>query len=126
MRIMASCRGRVDASVLLLSTEGADPEWEQTDARAALLAMPGIRVVSDPGGVEAGVFGAETSGKTLLFDGQGRLVFSGGITGSRGHEGDNPGEDAVIDWITRGTSDLRTSAVYGCSLKARRAPDRSR
>ena len=32
---------------------------------------------------------AWTSGETMLYDASGRLVFAGGITGSRGHGGDN-------------------------------------
>jgi len=32
----------------------------------------------------------------MLYDKLGQLVFNGGITSSRGHEGDNEGQDAII------------------------------
>ena len=59
-----------------------------------------MRVVNDVEGVEARRFGAQTSGTTSLYSPDGRLLFSGGITSSRGHEGDNAGEDALTQAIS--------------------------
>ena len=41
-------------------------------------------------------FGSATSGQTLLYDGDGALRFSGGITGSRSHAGDNAGRRSLV------------------------------
>ena len=45
---------------------------------------------------------AITSGQTLLYDTKGHLVFSGGITGGRGHEGDNTGRESIEKYLQTG------------------------
>jgi hypothetical protein len=81
-------------------------------------AIPGVPSVDDEGGVEAKRFGVATSGHVLLFDRAGRLLFSGGITPARGHEGDSLGRDALIERLagTRTISGPATSPVFGCPL----------
>ncbi len=58
-------------------------------------------MLRDDDGAEAKRFGAETSGQTLLYDERGTLAFSGGITGSRGHAGDNAGRASLLALINR-------------------------
>ena len=86
----------------------------------------GATVVMDDSGTEARIFGAETSGHVFLFDAAGTRVFSGGITGARGHEGDNVGADAVLTSFTQQGSAQRsqiasrpTSPIFGCGLFSR-------
>ena len=43
---------------------------------------------------------------------------SGGITGSRGHAGDNAGRTAILALLHRETSGRDGSFVFGCSLFA--------
>ena len=45
-------------------------------------------------------------------------VLGGGITGSRGHEGENAGELALIDLLDKGQAAQRGASVYGCPLFA--------
>ena len=59
------------------------------------LKFPGVSVSSDQEGFEAKNFQSTTSGYVLLYDANGRLLFQGGITGSRGHSGENSGRDAI-------------------------------
>ncbi len=92
------------------------PGWEQTDLWHSAIAVPGAHVISDVDGVEAARFHAVTSGQTVLYDANGRLLFSGGITGQRGHEGDNAGETAIKDLINSASSECRETAVFGCPI----------
>lgn len=62
--------------------------------------LPGAGLVWDDGGLEAKRFGATTSGTVLLYDSEGKLLFQGGVTGSRGHEGDNYGLDELRRALT--------------------------
>jgi hypothetical protein len=101
---------------------GFGPGWEQTDLWRAAAALPGVTVLRDDEGIEARRFGVETSGQTLLYDRRGTLVFSGGITGSRGHAGDNAGEAALIDRLVRSTADHGSSNVFGCPLLSHSSP----
>lgn len=70
----------------------------------------------DDNGAEANRFHAATSGQTLLYDAAGRLLFSGGITGSRGHSGDNAGQTAIVSLVNSGAAELTETSVFGCPL----------
>jgi hypothetical protein len=115
-QIMAQVQGKVRAYVLFLKPQSSTTEWDDTDLRQSAAAIPGVTVVSDLDGVEAHRFGAETSGHTLLFDSTGRLLFSGGITESRGHSGDNAGESAIVSLVNNHTANRAKTFVFGCSL----------
>jgi hypothetical protein len=117
--MMARMQGKVDAYVLFLKPGQSGIEWEDTDLRRSAAAIPSVRVLWDVDGVEARGFGAETSGHTLLFDRDGRLLFSGGITEFRGHAGDNTGERS-IESLVNGQAPARTAtSVFGCALANR-------
>jgi hypothetical protein len=77
----------------------------------------GVLMLPDEDGVEAARLRVRTSGQTLLYDGRGRLVFSGGLTTARGHEGDSPGSAAIAAFLKRGEAGRPTSPVFGCSLE---------
>jgi hypothetical protein len=115
-RIMARLQGKVAACVLLVKPNESGPDWEETSLRRSAEAIPGVKVIFDLNGVEARRFGAETSGHTLLFGADGHLLFSGGITASRGHAGDNAGESAIVALVNNQTPPQTQSLVFGCSL----------
>lgn len=115
-QIMARLQGKVAAYVLFVKPKEAGRDWEDTDLRRSAEAIPGVKVVFDPDGVEARRFGAETSGHTQLFSTDGRLLFSGGITASRGHAGDNAGESAIVALVNNQTPARTQTLVFGCAL----------
>ncbi|MDP9291775.1 MAG: hypothetical protein M3O82_05370 [Verrucomicrobiota bacterium] len=119
---MTQCEGKLDASVVFWKPENATAEWEQTELRREAAAVPGVHLLSDEDGREARRFGAQTSGHTLLYDGSGHLLFSGGITGSRGHAGDNAGRSAIVSLVNSGSADRNSTFVFGCSLLNPQAP----
>jgi hypothetical protein len=117
LSVLASeCRGRASFQVLFVRPANCEVGWERTSLFATAQRIPGVIVACDAEGVEAARFGATTSGETLLFTGAGRLMFHGGITASRGHEGDNSGLAAVKTLIGAGRADAREAPIYGCSL----------
>jgi hypothetical protein len=73
-----------------------------------------VRIVDD--GREAARFGALTSGYTVVYDRAGRRRFAGGITGSRGHVGDNVGRDTVQRIVDGLDPQVRSHSVFGCAL----------
>lgn len=125
-RIMARARGKLAAYVLFVKPKESGSDWDATDLQSSAANIPGVTVLSDPGGVEATRFGAETSGHTLLFDTNGGLLFSGGVTAARGHSGDNPGEDAVISLVNNAIPKRKNTFVFGCALKDPNPPHRAR
>jgi hypothetical protein len=118
-QVMAHAVGKVNAFVLFVKPRDAGADWDDTDLRRSAAAIPGVTVLTDENGTEAARFGAETSGHTLVFDREGTLVFSGGITASRGHAGGNPGERAVLAALSRETMTYSRTPVFGCALQKR-------
>jgi len=112
----------IDALVVFVRPDGTARDWTSTDLWRTASAMPGVRVVADDGGRETERFGALASGTVLLYDGAGQLLFSGGITGARGHEGDNLGLRRVVALAKEGKADRRSSPVFGCDLLGPRQP----
>ncbi|HEX5735264.1 MAG TPA: RedB protein [Blastocatellia bacterium] len=115
-RLMAQAQGRVTAYALFLKPEGSYDDWEKTDLWQSAASIPGVNVVVDDGGAEARRFHAMTSGQILLYDAEGRLLFSGGITGSRGHSGDNAGLSAVVSLLNTGEAEAAETFAFGCPL----------
>lgn len=85
-----------------------------TTAWALGARIPGAHRVIDHGSVEACRFGARISGEVMLFDASGALRFHGGVTPSRGHEGESEGADA-LDAALRGASEgFVVARIFGC------------
>ena len=114
--IMAHAQGRLTAYVLFLKPAGFSEQWEKSDLWRSAASIPGVTTVIDDEGAEADRFHAATSGQTLLYDAGGRLLFSGGITASRGHYGDNAGQSAIVSLVNSGAADLTETSVFGCPL----------
>jgi hypothetical protein len=122
-QIMAHAQGLATATVLFYRPRQFPPGWERTDLWRSAAAIPGVTVLTDPEGREAQRFGAVTSGHVLLYDRAGQLLFTGGITGSRGHEGDNDGCDSVIRLLTGGpTAQNARLLASASSLSPRGTP----
>jgi hypothetical protein len=65
---------------------------------------------------EARRFGVQTSGETLVYSPDGTLRFQGGVTPSRGHEGENAGSRALVAIVESGRQGRERTPVFGCRL----------
>ena len=115
-RLVRHVQGQVDIHLFFVQPGGFSADWVQSALWNDAVAIPGVTPHRDPDGRIAQQFGALTSGQVLLYDADGHLLFNGGITGSRGHEGDNKGRQAVTEWITTGQSERTSTFVFGCLL----------
>ncbi len=115
-RLLARFSGKVATQVWFTKPPELGSDWTRTDLWRSAALIPGVTVHEDPAAVEARRFGAETSGYVVLYDKEGRLLFRGGITGSRGHAGDNAGENALLAYFTERKPTVSQTPVYGCSL----------
>jgi hypothetical protein len=115
-RLVSNCQGKLTTQVWFVKPPGTSDDWTNTDLWRQAAAICGVTVHSDNDGIETQRFHAETSGYAVLYDSRGNLLFQGGITDSRGHEGDNAGRSA-LESLVQGKlfTQVRTS-VYGCSL----------
>lgn len=114
-RVLARSRKRIDAHVVFSGPRDMPSDF--FSLRAIARAIPDLDIVDDD--VETARFGALTSGQVLLYDAVGDLIFRGGITSARGHEGESVGNRAVLS-VALGESHSdetpQTSAVFGCAL----------
>lgn len=110
--------------ILLVGTpQPVDDEWHEAVDRVRASA-PFAHVVLDPGGRQAAMLGMKTSGSTCLYDGTGRLMFSGGLTVARGVEGASSASDRLIELLhtTAGNAaqgpvrEGVKTPVFGCEL----------
>ncbi len=90
--------------------------WLNTDIVKSAQAIPHSIVISDVNGKWAKSFDAKTSGHVLLYHPDGNLLFSGGITAGRGHEGDNPGRTFITHAVKNKGSKSSQCLVYGCPI----------
>ncbi|MBI3313535.1 MAG: RedB protein [Candidatus Omnitrophica bacterium] len=117
LAIMAAhVQGKADIQVVFLKPGKFSDPWTKSDLWKQASGIPGVKVMVDENGKEAERFHALTSGQTLLYGVDGRLLFSGGITASRGHSGDNAGRSAVESILLKGSADRKQTPVFGCSL----------
>ena len=115
-RLRAHVGDGLDTYVLMFAPSTAAADWVRSSLWRTAEAVDGVVVIADPDGGEARRFGAVTSGQALLYDRNGRLRFSGGITGSRGHEGDNAGRSAIETLVREERAEHATTFVFGCSI----------
>ena len=114
--LMAHCPGRLSAHVMFIRPAGTGKDWVESDLWRKAAGIPGVIVHRDEGGGEARRFHSEISGHSVLYDGNGSLLFQGGITSSRGHSGDNPGRSAIEAFARNEKSHPVTTPVFGCAL----------
>ena len=114
--LLAHAPASLTTYVLFHKPAGAPADWHATDLWQNASTIPGVTVRLDEGGTEAKRFGAATSGHTLLYDADGRLQFTGGITASRGHSGDNLGRSTILALLQDRPVQRHWTSVFGCSL----------
>jgi len=114
--IMRAAGDRLETVVVVHRPDDVDDEWDRSGIWNAVRRLRGVAIRTDRDGAEALRFGAATSGQVLVYGPEGELRFAGGITGSRGHEGDNPGRQRVLAVVEKAASVSPAHSVYGCSL----------
>jgi len=115
-QLLTRCQGMLAVHVLFSRPARLPENWEKTDLWYRTLRLPGVQVLSDEDGREARCFGASTSGHVFLYHADGRLLFQGGITSSRGHAGPSVGTTAIGSLLTTGTAEHTQAPVFGCPL----------
>ncbi len=115
-RLMTRLPDTVRAHVVFAVPEGMGPGWERTDLWSSAALVPRAQVHADFGRRLATRFGVQTSGQVLLYAPNDELVFAGGITPSRAHQGDSIGRNRVIELVEHAVTERAVSAVYGCGI----------
>ena len=119
-RLIARFEGLRPRPALYLSLvvpEGRGADWIDGPVLRNASSIPGVSVVLDPGGRFASRLGSTTSGHVFVYGADDALLFSGGITAARAHEGDSPGQKAIVEALYRKAPAADGSPVFGCGLR---------
>lgn len=114
--VLARCEDVSAVNVVFVASREDAAAWNNAPLVRLASELPGAHVVWDLDGKVAEQFQAQTSGWTMLFDEQGRTLFQGGVTASRGHEGFNAGSALLYDCLVERTHDGAAHPVFGCPL----------
>ncbi|ODT96440.1 MAG: hypothetical protein ABS79_08010 [Planctomycetes bacterium SCN 63-9] len=128
-QVLSRGGGRISVHAVIYRPKQAPEGWSRADLgiEQSLASLSMVEVHDDLEGREARCFGVSTSGHVLLFDPAGRRIFEGGITASRGHEGENRGCEEVIALI-QGSGETRENLarsappVFGCPIVTPKTP----
>jgi hypothetical protein len=112
---MPELRDKTQVHLVFVHPEGGERR-DDTELLRIAKSIPGTESFQDQTGREAELFGALTSGETLLYSREGALLFHGGITSGRSHEGDNPGLSAIVEFTQHGVASRSSTSVFGCAL----------
>jgi hypothetical protein len=115
-RLMAQLHGSLAADIVFVNPGLRTQNIQTASLWKRAAAMPDAAVFNDGLGRETALFGGAVSGEAMLYDPQGKLMFHGGITASRGHEGDNPGSDSIRALVRGETHIAGHTLTFGCSL----------
>ncbi len=125
-RLMSRCIPELDATIYFIRPDNEPDTWAHGALWDMACHMPGVTTKIDAGGKVARQFAATTSGSIVVYDPFGNLQFQGGITETRGHEGDSRGKAALFA-IARGEPrEDRQCPVYGCPLHSKSSSALSR
>lgn len=106
-----------DTPAMLVVAPVTVGRWQDAPAAAIARDIPTLRVFHDDGR-EAKRFGAETSGYVVYYDDAGTLQFAGGITGARGHVGENVALASLRARLGGHATSAPSHPVYGCPLES--------
>lgn len=116
-RLMPTLFGKAQIHVVFLKPEGISEKSIKGSLWNRAKLLKGVEVHFDEFGTESQIFGAFTSGQLFLYNPDQKLVFEGGLTPSRGHEGDARAQDFLKSYFQQKTNtQVFHTAVYGCDL----------
>jgi len=115
-QLMATHAKDLKVQVEVFAPRSMSKTWATGGLYQAAKSIPGVEVRLDEDGKMGRSLGVQTSGQAMLYSTTGKLAFSGGITASRGHEGDNDGMDAIDSYLRTGRIAKPTTPVFGCSF----------
>lgn len=107
---------QVSARVYFVKHEALSYDLQKTRIWQSAAALPRTELIVDAKGESCRSMKVETSGQTILADKDGQVLFAGGITGARGHIGNNLGSQAVRNLVNGSSQSVRRTPVFGCAI----------
>ncbi len=115
-KIYTDLYGKITINIVFYHHNKFKREWVYSDLWNKAQTITEANLVIDSNFKEIDLFQPKTSGQVYLYSKDGELVYSGGITGSRGHVGDNIGRRSIISWVNEKKIIKNNTFVFGCTL----------
>ena len=97
-------------------TKEAD-SWIESEITDSLRQIPNIVIRIDRGGSSAQSFEIVTSGHCLVYNETGHLIFSGGLTPLRGHQGQSRSGEYFVESVNSRVEKTNLNwPVFGCKI----------
>lgn len=114
--LAANCPGALSTDIVFADPPGLVRQIESNDLWQSAAEIPDSTLIRDRNGTIARKLGAQTSGQVFLYDADGTLRFSGGITAERAHAGSNAGRSAIEAILHNQKPIAQATPVFGCTL----------
>jgi len=119
-RLVAALPGRLAVHAVFLDVAAGGRRPQDSALWQRIGRIPGARAHVDASGLWCGGEAFKTSGEVCVFSAEGKLLFHGGVTASRGHEGPSRGAEAIVAALREAGPQLASVArapVFGCGLE---------
>lgn len=108
---------KINATLVVYRPADQSPGWANGPLIDAASRIAGLKLTDDPGGDVARRFGAMTSGHVLAYAPDGKLIYTGGLTNSRGHEGLSDGTAHLSQALAgKQVNEPISFPVFGCPI----------
>ena len=116
--LMTATRGALSAKLYFYKPSSESDSWcRNTRLWDTAKLIPSASLLIDTDAKFAKAYGSRCSGQVLLYSTASRkLVFAGGLTESRGHEGGSAGGDAISEFARTGNCPTSKTDVFGCAI----------
>ena len=115
-------KNKPDTRIIFFKPGQDSVSWQRGKLWQEAKKLTSATIVLDNDGSQSLLFHAHFSGQILLYSAEGNLLYNGGLTISRGHEGKNPGADYLYSLLIHKAFNLRTTPVFGCPLFSKGLP----
>lgn len=115
-RLQRDVPGTFATRVVFYEPADANGSWRETDLWARAGKLVDAKAIADPQGLLTANAGAVVSGCVALFDVHGVLRFWGGLTPSRGHEGESLGMSTIRSILNGDETKHARASVFGCDI----------
>jgi hypothetical protein len=119
-RILTECPSAVQVQIWFYCPDDEPDDWAHTELWELASHLATFEPRIDRDGRAAAQCGVQTSGHALLFEPSGELVYSGGLTSSRGHEGDSLNSQALGRLLRGESNEIASFPVFGCPIHTSR------
>lgn len=115
-KALQNSKRSIAVTAVFFAPTGALANWTHGDLWDSCSQNFDGQCFTDSAGRESTRFGVQTSGHVMLFDEDGAQQFSGGVTSSRGHVGDNLGSNLIVQLLNGDTINTVEPPVFGCQI----------